>query len=137
MTVVAGRKSAVLLVVEDDADMRSLLCDELWSEGYQLREAKDGDEALRQVLQSVPDLILTDLKMPAGGVDYISRLKTFAPDCPIVLMTAFGGSQSKAEALKCGASAYFDKPVRVAELKVTIRVLLDHNTSGKRREARS
>jgi DNA-binding response OmpR family regulator len=127
MTVVAERKSAVVLVVEDDNDMRSLLCDELWSEGYQLREAKDGDEALRSVLESAPDLILTDLKMPAGGFDYISRLKTFAPQCPIVLMTAFGGAQTKAEALKCGASAYFDKPVRIANLKATVKKLLAGN----------
>src|SRR5215471_52669 len=91
MTAVTGRRPTVLLIVEDDSDMRSLLCDELWSDGYQLREAKDGDEALRAVLESVPDLILTDLKMPAGGFDYVSRLKTFAPQCPIVLMTAPGG----------------------------------------------
>jgi DNA-binding response OmpR family regulator len=125
MTVVTERKAAVVLVVEDDQDMRSLLCDELWSDGYQLREAKDGDEALQLVLQSVPDLILTDLKMPAGGFDYISRLKTFAPNCPIVVMTAFGGTQTKAEALKWGASAYFDKPVRLADLKATVRQLLE------------
>lgn len=124
MTIVTERKSVVVLVVEDDNDMRSLLCDELWSEGYQLREAKDGDEALRAVLESVPDLILTDLKMPAGGFDYVSRLKTFAPQCPIVLMTAFGGTQTKADALKWGASAYFDKPVRISELKATVRHLL-------------
>jgi len=125
MTVVTERKAAVVLVVEDDQDMRSLLCDELWSEGYQLREAKDGDEALQLVLQSVPDLVLTDLKMPAGGFDYISRLKTFAPNCPIVMMTAFGGTQTKAEALKWGASAYFDKPVRLADLKATVKQLLE------------
>lgn len=125
MTVVTERKPAVVLVVEDDHDMRSLLCDELWSEGYQLREAKDGDEALQLVLQSVPDLVLTDLKMPAGGFDYISRLKTFAPNCPIVVMTAFGGTQTKAEALKWGASAYFDKPVRLADLKATVKQLLE------------
>ena len=124
MTIVTERKSTVVLVVEDDNDMRSLLCDELWSEGYQLREAKDGDEALRAVLESVPDLILTDLKMPAGGFDYVSRLKTFAPQCPIVLMTAFGGTQTKADALKWGVSAYFDKPVRISELKATVRQLL-------------
>jgi|GEM_PF-254159 len=124
MRVVTERKSAVVLIVEDDNDMRSLLCDELWSEGYQLREAKDGDEALRTVLESAPDLILTDLKMPAGGFDYISRLKTFAPHCPIVLMTAFGGTQTRAEALRWGASAYFDKPVRIGELKATVRQLL-------------
>jgi DNA-binding response OmpR family regulator len=125
MTVVTERKAAVVLVVEDDQDMRSLLCDELWSEGYQLREAKDGDEALQLVLQSVPDLVLTDLKMPAGGFDYISRLKTFAQNCPIVVMTAFGGTQTKAEALKWGASAYFDKPVRLADLKATVKQLLE------------
>lgn len=125
MTLVTERKPVVVLVVEDDHDMRSLLCDELWSEGYQLREAKDGDEALQLVLQSVPDLVLTDLKMPAGGFDYISRLKTFAPNCPIVVMTAFGGTQTKAEALKWGASAYFDKPVRLADLKATVKQLLE------------
>ena len=126
MAVAFERKSAVLLVVEDDNDMRSLLCDEFGSEGYQLREAKDGDEALRLVLQSVPDLILTDLKIPAGGLDYVSRLKSFAPDCPIVLMTAFGDAKLKADALRSGATAYFDKPVRVGDLKVAIKQLLNH-----------
>jgi len=124
MTAVTGRRPTVLLIVEDDSDMRSLLCDELWSDGYQLREAKDGDEALRAVLEAVPDLILTDLKMPAGGFDYVSRLKTFAPQCPIVLMTAFGGTHTQAEALKWGAAAYFDKPVRIGELKATLKRLL-------------
>ena len=114
----------MVLIVEDDNDMRSLLCDELWSDGYQLREAKDGDEALRALLESMPDLILSDLKMPAGGLDYVSRLKTFAPQCPIVLMTAFGGAQTRADALKWGASAYFDKPVRIGELKATLKQLL-------------
>ncbi|HEY7532090.1 MAG TPA: response regulator, partial [Nitrospiraceae bacterium] len=118
------RNSPVVLIVEDDNDMRSLLCDELWGEGYQLREAKDGDEALQAVLQSIPDLILTDLKMPAGGFDYITRLKTFAPNCPIVLMTAFGGAKTKADALRWGASAYFDKPVRIGDLKEAVRKLL-------------
>jgi DNA-binding response OmpR family regulator len=131
ITVVTERKVAVVLVVEDDQDMRSLLCDELWSEGYQLREAKDGDEALQLVLQTVPDLILTDLKMPAGGFDYVSRLKTFAPNCPIVVMTAFGGTQTKAEALKWGASAYFDKPVRLADLKATVKQLLESKLAQK------
>jgi DNA-binding response OmpR family regulator len=129
MAVVVERKSAVLLVVEDDNEMRSLLCDELWSEGYQLREAKDGDEALRAVLESPPDLILTDLKMPAGGLDYVSRLKTFAPKSPIVLMSAFGDERLKADALRFGATAYFDKPVRVVDLKVTIKLLLSHENA--------
>ncbi len=104
--------------------MRSLLCDEFWSEGYQLREAKDGDEALRAVLDSVPDLIVTDVRMPAGGVDYISRLRTIAPDCPIVVMTAFGDPALKAAVMQAGANVYFSKPVRIANLKLCMQELL-------------
>ena len=123
---VAERKS-VVLVVEDDIEMRHLLCDELWSEGYQLREAKDGDEALQNVMRAIPDLILTDLRMPAGGPDYICRLRTVAPQCPIIVMTAFGDTKAKAEVMHAGATAYFDKPVRVAEIKRSMRSLLgDH-----------
>ena len=73
------KKSAVVLIAEDDLEMRSLLCDELYDLGVSIREAVDGDEALRSVLDDCPSLILTDLRMPAGGLDYIARLRTFAP----------------------------------------------------------
>ena len=120
----ATHKKAVMLIVEDDRDMRSLLCDEFCGAGYHLREAEDGHQALLAVLEAVPDLILTDLRMPAGGADYISRLRTVAPHCPIVVMTAFGDARSKTEILDAGATAYFDKPVRMADLKIRIEQLL-------------
>ena len=126
MSPVANGKGAVLLIVEDDREMRSLLCDEFCGMGYQLREARDGDEAFLSVLQSVPDAILTDLRMPAGGDDYVSRLRTVAPQCPIVVMTAFGDARLKAQVLKAGANAYFDKPVHIAELKNCVQQLLTH-----------
>ena len=66
------RKPAVVLIAEDDKEMRSLLCDELYDLGVSIREAADGDEALRVVLDVHPSLILTDLRMPAGGLDYLS-----------------------------------------------------------------
>ena len=126
MLNVTIQKTTVLLVVEDDREMRSLLCDEFWSAGYQLREAKDGDEAFLAVLRSVPDVILTDLRMPAGGADYISRLRTVAPHCPIIVMTAFGDASLRADVLQAGASAYFDKPVRISDLKLKVEELLTH-----------
>ena len=131
MTTVSRIKSAVLLIVEDDRDMRSLLCDELCGPEYQLREARDGDEAFRAVLQSVPDLVLTDLRMPAGGADYISRLRTIAPGCPIVVITGFGDAVLKAQILKAGANAYFDKPVRLTDLKNCVQQLLAHTFAGE------
>ena len=126
MTRVGNRKPATVLIVEDDREMRSLLCDEFCGTGYQLREARDGDDAFLAVLQSVPDLILTDLRMPAGGDDYISRLRTVAPNCPIIVITAFGDATLKAQVVKAGANAYFDKPVRIADLKNCVQQLLDH-----------
>jgi CheY-like chemotaxis protein len=125
------RKSAVILIAEDDREMRSLLCDELYDLGVSIREAADGDEALRSVLDTRPTLILTDLRMPAGGLDYIARLRTFAPGVPIVLLTSFGDSQTKANALALGVEAYFDKPVRLSELKGAVRRLLGPALDGE------
>lgn len=125
MTVTKG-KTALMLIVEDDREMLSLLCDEFWSAEYRLRQARNGDEAFQMVSESVPDLILTDLRMPAGGADYIRRLRTVAPSCPIVVMTGFGDAQCKSDVLKAGADAYFDKPVRIADLKQCVRQLLNH-----------
>lgn len=125
------KESAVLLVIEDDRAMRSLLCDELYDLGVKIVEAGDGDEGLRKTLDSPPDLILTDLRMPAGGLDHVLRLRTFAPNCPIIVMTAFGDATTKETALKCGATAYFDKPVRMKDLKTTVKQLLEnHETSA-------
>lgn len=104
--------------------MRSLLCDELWEMGYRIVEAADGDEALDRIVQDHPALILTDLRMPAGGLDYVSRLRVLAPNCPIILMTAFGDAHTRRDAMQCGVAAYFDKPVRISELKVAIRHFL-------------
>lgn len=125
-----NRNTVTVLIVEDDREMRSLLCDEFCGMGYQLREARNGDEAFLAVLQSVPDLILTDLRMPAGGDDYISRLRTVAPRCPIVVITAFGDVTLKTQVVKAGANAYFDKPVRIAELKNCVQELLDHRADS-------
>jgi DNA-binding response OmpR family regulator len=121
---VGTKQPVVLLVVEDDHAMRSLLCDELWDMGYRILEATDGDEALQQVADYHPQLILSDLRMPAGGLDYLARIRTLAPSCPIILMTAFGSSETKTQALQNGVAAYFDKPVRISELKASIKKLI-------------
>lgn len=117
-------KRPMVLVVEDDQEMRNLLFEELWSEGYQLREARDGDEAFMAMLTSMPDLIITDLRMPSGGVEYVNRLRTFAPDCPIIVMTAFADEKARTEVARAGATAFFNKPVHLSELKERVKELL-------------
>lgn len=115
----------VVLVVEDDGEMRSLLRDGLWNEGYGLREARDGEEAFLSVLRAVPDLIITEIRLSSGGVDYLNRLRVFAPHCPIIVMTAFVDEKLKDDVLRAGATAYFSKPVHLAELRSCVKQLLD------------
>lgn len=122
--IVLERRSSVL-VVEDDGEMRSLLRDGLWGEGYVLREAEDGDEAVLSVLRAAPDLILTELRLATGGVDYIHRLRAFVPHCPIVVMTAFGDDRVRGEVLRAGATAYFSKPVHLTALRSCLNELLE------------
>ncbi|ALA60374.1 response regulator transcription factor [Nitrospira moscoviensis] len=117
-------KRPTVLVVEDDEEMRNLLFEELWNEGYQLREARDGDEAFMAMLQSMPDLIITDLRMPSGGLEYVSRLRMFAPHCPIIVMSAFADERAKADATRAGATAFVNKPVHLSELKGRVKALL-------------
>lgn len=80
-------------------------------------------------MRAAPDLIVTDLKMPSGGFDYVHRLRDCVPACPIIVMTAFGDARTKEEAMKSGATAYFDKPVRLSELKATVKRLLHRSDS--------
>lgn len=114
-----------VLVVEDDGDMRSLLRDGLRTEAYVLHEAEDGEDALLSVLRTAPDLIITEIRMAGGGVEYIARLREFVPNCPIVVMTAFGDERVKASVLRAGATAYFNKPAHLSELRACVRRLLD------------
>jgi DNA-binding response OmpR family regulator len=116
--------SCAILVVDDDAAMRNLLVDEFQEEGYQVIEACDGQEALSQLKTFTPDMVVTDLRMPFGGFDYLHELRAAVPRCPIILVTAFGDSQTKGLALECGVSAYFDKPMRIGELKDKMRQVL-------------
>ncbi len=119
-----------VLVVDDDGEMRSLLRDGLWGDGYVLREAGDGEEAFHAVIRAVPDLILTEIRLAAGGVAYIDRLRAMVPKCPIVVMTAFGDEQIKLKVFRAGATAYFSKPVHLAELRSCVKQLLGVGSQG-------
>lgn len=119
-----GKKEMSVLVADDDPAMRSLVSDELKEEGYRVLQVADGNAALECVGQASPDLIVTDLRMPQGGMELVARLRASAPSTPIVLMTAFGDKATETLAYKWGASAFFNKPVRMAKLKETVKVLL-------------
>ena len=124
-------KEQTILLADDDAAMRSLVSDELCENGYGVVGVADGHGALDFVRRKPPALIITDLRMPHGGLDLIGRLKIIAPQTPIILLTAFGDATTEANAHERGVSAFFNKPVRMAELKTAIERLLKEATTEK------
>ena len=110
-----------VLFADDDEAMRSVVHDVLASEGFRVVLAEDGDQALESLAGRLPDVIVTDLRMPTGGLDFIARLRRAAPGVPIILITAFGDAATQSSARSLGVAAYISKPMRMAELEATIR----------------
>ena len=114
-----------ILVVEDDAEMRSLLTDELLDEGYEVLQAVDGEDAASRLVQERFDLVITDVVMPrSGGLDLLSNVRKVYPNMPVILITAFGDWSSLVKAYEEGAFNYICKPFKIAELKDSVRKAL-------------
>ena len=111
----------VILVVDDDDAMRSLLADELGEFGCCVVQAADGVEAFSQLQNTTPNLVVTDLNMKAGGFEFVKNLKINIPECRVIVVTAFGDAHTKVTAKDVGVDGYFDKPVRMADLKALVK----------------
>jgi len=114
-------ESQDVLVVDDDEDIRGLLVQALTYHGYQVRTATNGQEALDQVVEKHPDLILLDLRMPGvDGYEVIRRLKAkeSTQPIPIVVITAspVDKERDKVRVLGMGANQYLTKPLSVQAL---------------------
>ncbi len=109
-----------IMVVDEDEAMRALLVDVLQENGCLVVESFDGKGALKALKTVTPNLIVTDLKIPDGGYAYLRLLKAAAPQTCIVVMTAYGDSQSRAKVFECGAQGYFEKPLHLKDLKTWI-----------------
>jgi PAS domain S-box-containing protein len=123
---IAGRLSRVL-IVDDERHNRQVLDVMLRPEGFLLRSAASGEEALAMVAQQPPDLILLDIMMPGmDGHQVAARIKG-DPDTrniPIIMVTALDDRHSRMLALSAGAEDFLSKPVDRAELCVRVRNLL-------------
>ncbi len=126
-----GKKGlCTIMVVDEDEAMRALLVDTLKENGCRVLESYDGKGALDSLQAVMPNMIVTDLKIPDGGYPYLRLLKASAPQSRIVVMTAYGDSQSKAKAIECGAHGYFEKPIHMKDLKAWISQMCMINPCG-------
>jgi len=115
---------ATILVVDDEAQIRRVLRSTLTSNGYDIVEAKNGEEAIRTVMREHPDLILLDLNMPEmSGLEACRKIRVSFPG-PIIMVTVRDSERDKIAALDCGADDYVEKPFAVGELLARIRSAL-------------
>jgi len=137
MTLVARRIPSIL-VVDDIAANRELLLAHLEQLGYDVREAKDGIEALEAVDELEPDLILLDVDMPRlDGIAVCERLKAHPVRrlIPIVILTASNDKATRLRGIAAGADDYLSKPFDAQELLIRTRVLLRERELNARLDA--
>ena len=114
----------LILVVEDDAAVRSLMAVTLDTQGYRYHLAANGAEALIEASTHRPDVMLLDLGLPdMEGVDIIRKARTWTA-MPIIVISARSEDADKVEALDAGADDYLTKPFSVDELLARLRVAL-------------
>lgn len=118
----------VLLIVEDDKDIRSFVKG-IFNDSYKILEAQDGDFGIQTALEYIPDIIVSDVMMPKiDGIELCNTLKENikTSHIPLVLLTAKSGDHNEIEGLRTGADAYMTKPFNSEKLKIRIDKLLNN-----------
>ncbi|MCU7550641.1 ATP-binding protein [Chitinophagaceae bacterium LB-8] len=117
----------VVLVVEDNADVRNYLKMNLIAD-YLVIEAQNGSEGFEKAIETIPDLVISDIMMPGlNGLELCQKLKTDekTSHIPVILLTARQSDQSQMEGYETGADAYIGKPFSSALLLVRIKNLIE------------
>ncbi len=117
-----------ILVVEDEAPIREMVCFVLEQNGFQPVEAEDYDSAVNQLNEPWPDLILLDWMLPGGsGIQFIKHLKreSMTRDIPVVMLTARGEEEDRVRGLETGADDYITKPFSPKELVARMSMTRD------------
>ncbi len=124
----ASGGGSVVLVIEDDAQIRRFLRVTLGNHGYRLFEATTGEAGLVEAATRQPDIVILDLGLPdVDGLDVIGRLREWTT-LPIIVLSARGQERDKIAALDAGADDYVSKPFGVGELLARMRAALRHAT---------
>ncbi len=119
-------QTSQVLVVDDEEIARTNLEYILRKEGHQVSTAANGLEALEKVKAQEFDVILTDLKMEKmDGIQLLESVKQMAPHTEIIMVTGYATVSSAVDALKKGAAHYLSKPIKLEELRATVREIID------------
>jgi len=110
-----------ILLAEDKAELRLMLCKALTKEGYRVTDVADGEAAVQQARSSNFSLVLTDLKLPGRtGLEVLRGIREHSPQLPVILMTAYGSIEEAVQAMKEGAFDFIQKPLDLTHLTLLI-----------------
>jgi DNA-binding NtrC family response regulator len=123
---------ANILVVDDDAGVRSLMTDVLRLGGHELTEADSGAALKEAFLEAQPDIVLLDVKLPdADGLDLLPQIKKRWPESEVIVLSGHGTFDTAVEATKRGAYHFLSKPFENETLRVHIERALDHKLQNQ------
>ena len=117
-----------ILVIEDDEDIRQMLCDYFTKEGYSIIQACNGLEGLEKFKSVKPDIVLLDVMMPVmDGYKFLQKLRTFS-NVPVIMLTAKGEQMDKILGFNKGCDDYVVKPFDLVELSLRVKAILRRGT---------
>ena len=115
-----------ILIVDDDAQLRQSFEKLLTAEGHTVQTAASGEAALKAVQAGMPDLVIMDVRMPGmSGLEAFKAMHEMEPKLPVIIMTAFGTTETAIEATKLGAFEYVLKPFEIPDILALISQALD------------
>lgn len=117
---------AKILVIDDQRPIRSTLKDILEMEGHTVSLAEDGAKGVETFTAEKPDLVLTDIKMPAmDGMEVLAKIMDTKVDCPVIMISGHGDIDTAVECIKRGAYDFIQKPLDLNRLLITVKNALD------------
>lgn len=120
------RERVNILAVDDDKEFLSLLHDVLKEDGYEIDLAEGMSEAIEKIRATSFDLIITDKNIPEPkGAELINKIKVITPNSKIIVLTAFGDVESYLELMNMGIYDYLTKPIKMSELKMSVKKALN------------
>lgn len=118
-----------ILIIDDEKAIRAALKDILTDEGYEVEEARDGEEGLKMLTDNDYDVVLCDIKMPKmDGMEVLEKAAELSKDAAFIMVSAHGNIETAVEATKKGAFDFIPKPPDLNRLLVSVRNAMDRST---------
>ena len=118
---------STILIIEDDDQLRKSFHKLLSEEGYKAKGAASGEEGLESIKNQLPDLVIADIRLPGmNGLETFRAIHALEPKLPVIIMTAYGTTETAIEATKMGAFDYILKPFEIPDMLAVIKQALAH-----------